>query len=755
MGGQTIRDVVIKVAIENGNMSLGPLDTSGFEKQIGGAISRLQKQLSDLQMPVMNAAASQPAAGSAFQNAGAAGASQQSSSNGIKIGRPGYGASVDAGAAEVANKALAAMHSSGHMDGMNESSLQTLHAKLTQKAKPLVREQDRETSTASKDDQSRTKQQEREAKSKADEEAKAVKKAAEAHKEYHQAASAAAGGAVEFAKGLALIAASGSEADEAMVRNIVAIQGYFNLMQGGLNTLNAFKDAMRLRGVLSRVPGGAGTAGAAAPAGATGDGGGIPSTPSIPPGAMKALMNPWVALAAAALATGIAIRQLGVWTRERADKEKKNETTHRQIHEHAANETVGRHVSQSLRLIDAVPNHFGLKQTLANQQNRSATEKLIQKEQGESTRDFGAKQEIRERREKEQSLDERMRAAVSPYLHANEKLKLLGTAKEKLAEDKKSSKGAHDQTIKSITKEYKEQPQLPKRDPLPPHPPLMPKNTKTWKEWREKMGNNAWENVNWQAQSVNRKMAEAGDVIAPAGSMLRHTFTGSETTSQIRQQNLGVGVKMHEAQEGRAAQENAEKEEGIRLDEMELALTKQKAESAAAMLDVLREQARTKRQNYEQDKQTVASANQHLGGMTKGMQIRAQQLEAKRKAGIAFTQSDKEFGATLHDTKVADAVREQNEKEGEALGIEKSPDIKKSKKEAEESESKLNEKEAGLMKDMATNTDKSGELSDKIVNDMKDAFKLEDIAKRLTELGQAQKQFVIQAIEDLKSALQL
>jgi hypothetical protein len=83
------------------------------------------------------------------------------------------------------------------------------------------------------------------AKKQADDAAAATARAEAAEKAYAQSSRAAAAGAVEFAKGLALVALSGDKNNESLARGIVQAQGYFNLISGGLSAMHSFGDMLK------------------------------------------------------------------------------------------------------------------------------------------------------------------------------------------------------------------------------------------------------------------------------------------------------------------------------------------------------------------------------------------------------------------------------------------------------------------------------------------------------------------------------
>jgi autotransporter adhesin len=172
----------------------------------------------------------------------------------------------------------------------------------------------------------------------------------------------AALGAAELAKGLALVAASGDDADAAMVKNVVQAQGMFNVARGGAQTAMA--------------------------AGASG---------------------PQAAVAAAAIATAVALRQLTIAIREQDKAILASNTFYRSTQVEAANASVGRHVGQDVADVECDARFlWECDRGTTNQRNRSSQWKRPsdQRQGANQPSDFGFKQEIRARRERAQGIEE-------------------------------------------------------------------------------------------------------------------------------------------------------------------------------------------------------------------------------------------------------------------------------------------------------------------------------------------------------------
>jgi hypothetical protein len=194
-----------------------------------------------------------------------------------------------------------------------------------------------------------------------------------------------------------------------------------------------------------------------------------PALTSMPMFNPSVLLNPWTAVAAAAVATAVALRNLNISTRKLEEEQRADNTKFRAIQESAANAAVGRHVDQSLQLMHARPNLGEIRQVSVNQHRRSATEAEIRQEQAHSPHDFSGQQEARSRAERHQDLLERADAAKNTMDHVNQKPRELAAAQAKLNEDMKTSEEAYQRKVEAKKKEF-----------LPPPPDTSRQTTSEW-----------------------------------------------------------------------------------------------------------------------------------------------------------------------------------------------------------------------------------------------------------------------------------
>lgn len=189
--GDVIRDVTIRVSVENGNMKLGPIDLSGLNDSIKSVLDTVRKNTESIIGSITNAAEaaanrrgpqrSGERSGPNFSNVrGAAhnnyfeGVTGGSPSSPIKIGMPGYAQSVRDRAALMAELAtnsmsaiekLEALHgklgkeeraalekmaAEGQDIGVSEADLEKLKQKLAKRYEMIVKEYDREQEAARK-----------------------------------------------------------------------------------------------------------------------------------------------------------------------------------------------------------------------------------------------------------------------------------------------------------------------------------------------------------------------------------------------------------------------------------------------------------------------------------------------------------------------------------------------------------------------------------------------------------------------------
>ncbi|WP_010588013.1 hypothetical protein [Schlesneria paludicola] len=246
MPTQTIRDVLIKVALENGNMKLGPVDTSAFASAVekvrsdwqslaaemkrsplestfsainfaaSNAVSQIQNVESVLNrtraknsIGASDTSATQTAARNnqnamRFANQNMQTSGQNNGQGSIKIGMPRYGQSVRDRASESAQASIKSTQESGLLSGAADKDLERLQAQLEKRAAMLIREQDRESANG--------------------------ERAAEQEKKRQDAlADRAEQGAMRIAKGIGSLIDGSSKASSEFSRMLESVQAAYNI----------------------------------------------------------------------------------------------------------------------------------------------------------------------------------------------------------------------------------------------------------------------------------------------------------------------------------------------------------------------------------------------------------------------------------------------------------------------------------------------------------------------------------------------
>ena len=248
MSGQTIRDVVIRVSIENSGMKLGPIDTSGLESQLAGITGTIRNTVSSA-----GVGGRYPGG---WQGRGAIDAPSILRQHGLQNELSDYLASMGATKPTKDERKLRQTVSDNDIDNIFKAKKKDADA-----AQEAVKRQE-----------------------------ESIRAAQQANESYVQSLRSGASAAMEMAKGLAFLTTTGRESDAELAKSIVTIQGYYNVVRGGMNAVNALGDMRRA----SASSGGDDATGLASNAAASGVG-------SIAP----RLMNPYAALAAAALGVGL------------------------------------------------------------------------------------------------------------------------------------------------------------------------------------------------------------------------------------------------------------------------------------------------------------------------------------------------------------------------------------------------------------------------------------------------------------------
>jgi hypothetical protein len=180
----------------------------------------------------------------------------------------------------------------------------------------------------------------------------------------------------------------------------------------------------------------------------------------------------------------------------------------------------------------------------------------------------------------------------------------------------------------------------------------------------------------------------------------------------------------------------------VKLDKEQLAIGNERAQSAAQLLNTLREQTQAARKNYEIDKERMSSNRRHVGAMTPGERTRLKALEAKRKrieggSGETLNQFDMEFGKAHagEGTKLANSIRKEEEKRGlDGQGndiLEDAGDNEGLKKKADEAQSRQDKEEPELLSHVKDLGQKNEEAGKKLVESMENAFAMSEFFAQL------------------------
>ena len=469
-------------------------------------------------------------------------------------------------------------------------------------------------------------------------------------------------------------------------------------------------------------------------------------------GLMTSLSNPLALLTLAAVGTAVALRKLNVWAQELDAEQKKGDTKHRQIQEDAANASVGRHLNQSIRMSHELPNFGEMRQVSNNQVRRSATEAAVRNEQDKSGLGFEGRQSIRSRSEQELGLKEQEDEARNKLSHLAARKKELDKAQPRLDEDRKKSAEAHQRTIDSLNNQQKYTPD----DPRYKGPPPTPQSFGT--RLLSGITKNAVAPLGWAADFVlgdkqtSRHLSEAADQF----------ITGNDTSAMRNVHNEKIKSQIAEAGASRAGQLTKEAGDQVKLDKEQLAIGNERAQSAAQLLNTLREQTQVARKNYEVDKERMSSNRRHVGAMTPGERTRLKALEAKRKrieagSGETFNQFDMEFGkAHAGDgTKMAAAIRKEEEKRGlDDKGndiLEDAGDNKGLKDKADQAQARQDKEEPELLGQIKDLGQKNEEAGKKLVESMEKGFAVEEFFAQLEATLKSQQDTFLKNIKSMGS----
>lgn len=748
MSGETIKDVVIRVSIQAGNMNL---DTSGLKNQVASAVSDVQAQLQSATSAgvVIHPAAAPmiPATpASSFPQAIPAAVSQRSHRELLEaqrqeeerqneyFARPGSKAHAEKlkqqadAAQQKAHAERAADTSRINFLPVKPKEVTEQPAAVTTPKTDLSKElaEIKKFTAEKKAEFEAIKNGSSEVSQATQEQEQQTLRAAAANDIYANSMRGAVVGAAEFAKGLVFIAASSDEADQAMMKNLVTAQGYFNVIRGGVTTVSSLAAALRARAALGNVAA-SNAAGGGAIAGS--------AAPTINGAAIGAVTNPLTALAAAATATAIALRQLNVWSIQFAQEQRELATTLRQIQLDAANQAVLRHADQGLRLNAALPNVRALGQEAVNQQGRRANERDIRLKQDLTEMGFGRQQEIRGRMERSQGLKEQLANAENEAAHLEEQKTHIAEERAKFEEDRRKSEEAFNAARASVIGEFKPVPELPQNQ-------VQQRN-------EEASVTDPWTGRTSQPTQPGM-FPTAGD-----GSILSHFFTGEETKSTIEADNERARNKLQGLEAGRAGQVAAENEKNVELAARQQQLEAQGVKTASEKLNILRETAIQARKNLEIDQETIRAANQNVGMRTPGERTVLAMLEEKRKRMIQpgnkeeLNQHDLEVGASAPEGSMLKAfIRDAATKKGQGV-LEMFPDLNKGKEEAVAAEKNLNNNEQKLIAQIKEDSEKSQKGQEDLIKAIKESFKTEELFAALKMTFQQQTELMEKKIKTL------
>ncbi len=448
-------------------------------------------------------------------------------------------------------------------------------------------------------------------------------------------------------------------------------------------------------------------------------------------GVLKSLAGSFSLVTTAVIGTGVALRKLNVWEQQFEAEQRKGNTQHRQHQEGAANVAVGRHLNQTIRMSKELPDFAETRQVSTNQVRRSTTEAAIRKEQDNSSLGFEGRQAIRSRSEQELGLKEQEDEARNKMSHLSARKKELDKAQPRLDEDRKKSAEAHQRTIAALNNERIYESGDPRYQPPPVPKPLgtrilsgITKGVVAPVGWAS--------NHIFGDKQTSRQLSEAAD----------YAMTGNETSAMRSAHNEKIKSQIAEAGTSRAGQLTKEAEDQVRLDKEQLAIGNERAQSAAQLLNTLREQTQAARKNYEIDKERISSNRRHVGAMTPGERTRLIALEAKRKrieagTGEKFNQFDMEFGkAHAGDgTKLAAAIRKEEESRGrDDRGndiLEDAGDHEGLKNKAEQAQAKQDKEEPELVSHIKDLGQKNEEAGKKLVEAMEKAFAADEFFAQL------------------------
>ena len=287
----TIRDVVIRMSIETGDMAVGAIDVTKFKSSVQSVIDDLKRQfasIGDIASQSMNkfresatvakatvdglerslSVANQPG-----PSAGVVGQNWANrapvAAGGPAIGRLGYGQSVRdrASAAESRYEsmsdvdrlkliqpkmspeemlAITKMGQMGQRVPFTDADKKKITDKLTKEETRSIRENDRESAASARDAQAEAtkaiQETTREQKNAEEQTTKNIRQTARLNSELTQVAES---GLARFGRGMALLGVSMSGHNRELAQSVVRVQGYYDAVRGGLDLLSRYEALQR------------------------------------------------------------------------------------------------------------------------------------------------------------------------------------------------------------------------------------------------------------------------------------------------------------------------------------------------------------------------------------------------------------------------------------------------------------------------------------------------------------------------------
>ncbi len=455
-----------------------------------------------------------------------------------------------------------------------------------------------------------------------------------------------------------------------------------------------------------------------------------PEFTSIPNFNPSVLLNPWTAVAAAAVATAVALRNLNVWAQKLEEDQRADQTKYRTFEESAANAAVVRHADQSMQLMRERPDFGEIRQVSLNEHRRSATEAEIRREQAKSPHDFSRQQEVRSRAERHQELLERADAARNVMEHVNQKPKDLAAAQATLNADIKKSEEAYQRKVEAKKKELR-----PPTPPTPPAPPAGP----TMSGWLYRNAKTTLGRTSFGNSLVDTASDLAGDFHRTRNA-IGQSILGNDTETQRQQKNQSVQSELKEMEVGRAGEVARQLQEQVKINKENVAVGQQQAQAAAERLNSLRAITAETRRNAEADKEQIKGIKRSVGFATPGERTRIRALTAKVqsvKAGklprSAITQFDMEGLANAPEgTEEHDFGKEEAERRGDGPGLWTiKPELKKSQEKANEAQKNQDKEEPELLSRIKDLGQKNEEVGKKVVEAMEKAFAADEFFAQL------------------------